>query len=113
MAVRLRSSPPSPIPTTNTDATALHFHLTVANPSPNSTNTNSSTNNAAPPPLLYEDAEFQYTPLLDERRDRDLLEILPDYLTEEICFPRSNAAKFYARVVDCLTKRVEVVEAEE
>jgi len=42
-----------------------------------------------------------------------LLDILPDYLTEDICFPRSNAARFYARVVDCLTKRVEVEVVEE
>ncbi|KAL1631663.1 hypothetical protein SLS54_000425 [Diplodia seriata] len=54
----------------------------------------------------YEEAEFAYTPLLDESRDRDLLDILPDYLTEEICFPRSSAAKFYAKVVDCMTKKV-------
>lgn len=50
---------------------------------------------------------------MDAARDKDLIEILPDYLTEEICFPRSNAAKFYARVVDCLTKRIEVVEEDE
>ncbi|KAF9630571.1 putative chromosome segregation protein [Lasiodiplodia theobromae] len=71
----------------------LHFHLAVAsddNPSSQS----------------YEEAEFAYTPLLDENRDRDLLDILPDYLTEEICFPRSSAAKFYAKVVDCMTKKV-------
>ena len=39
------------------------------------------------------------------------MDILPDYLTEEICFPRNNAAKFYGRVVDCMTKRVEVVQS--
>ena len=79
---------------TNVGFAALHFHLSVANPALSG----------------YEDAEFQYTPLLDGNRDRDLLEILPDYLTEEICFPRSNAAKFYARVVDCMTKKIELVE---
>lgn len=42
-----------------------------------------------------------------------MLDLLPDYLTEDICFPRSNAAKFYARVVECLTKKVEVVEEDE
>lgn len=58
----------------------------------------------------YEDAEFTFTPFLDSNRDRDLLEILPDYLTEEICFPRSNAAKFYSRIVDCMTKRIAVAD---
>lgn len=84
---------------------ALHFHLTVANPTAGA-KTPGGTGAA------YEDAEFTYTPHLDEKRDRDLIEILPDYLTEEICFPRNNAAKFYGRVVDCMTKRVEIVEAE-
>ncbi|KAL8943490.1 MAG: hypothetical protein Q9216_001025 [Gyalolechia sp. 2 TL-2023] len=60
----------------------------------------------------YEDTEFQYTPRLDNDRDRDLLELLPDYLSEEITFSRLNAAKFYGRVVETLTKkRVEHDEA--
>ncbi|OMP87241.1 Monopolin complex subunit pcs1 [Diplodia seriata] len=71
----------------------LHFHLAVAL-------------DDKPSSQSYEEAEFAYTPLLDESRDRDLLDILPDYLTEEICFPRSSAAKFYAKVVDCMTKKV-------
>lgn len=54
--------------------------------------------------------EFAYTPLLDEKNDKELLEILPDYLTEEICFPRSSAARFYAKLADCMNCRVEVVE---
>ncbi|KAL8674812.1 MAG: hypothetical protein Q9168_000793 [Polycauliona sp. 1 TL-2023] len=53
----------------------------------------------------YEETEFQYTPRLDNDRDRDLLELLPDYLSEEITFSRHNAAKFYGRVVETLTKR--------
>ncbi|KAI9821170.1 MAG: hypothetical protein M1827_003904 [Pycnora praestabilis] len=53
----------------------------------------------------YEDTEFQYTPLLDSNRDKELLELLPDYLTEEITFSRLNAAKFYGRVVETLTKK--------
>ena len=71
---------------------ALHFHLAVSSPDPEKP--------------AYEDAEFAYTPLLDENRDKDLLDILPDYLTEEICFPRSHAARFYAKIVDCMTKRI-------
>lgn len=61
----------------------------------------------------YEDVEFAYTPLLDANRDRDILDILPEYLTEEICFPRSNAAKFYSKVVDCMTKKIEIVDDDE
>ncbi|EOD43731.1 putative chromosome segregation protein [Neofusicoccum parvum UCRNP2] len=75
----------------------LHFHLSVAS-------------DDKPSGQSYEEAEFAYTPLLDESRDRDLLDILPDYLTEEICFPRSSAAKFYAKVVDCMTKKVIIEE---
>ncbi|KAL8654582.1 MAG: hypothetical protein Q9226_003374 [Calogaya cf. arnoldii] len=67
----------------------LHFKLGIA------TNTDDN----------YDETEFQYTPRLDNDRDRDLLEILPDYLIEEITFSRHNAAKFYGRVVETLTKR--------
>lgn len=60
--------------------------------------------------LSFEEVEFLYTPLLDTNRDRDLIEIMPPYLSEDITFARENAAKFYARVVDTLTKKFEVVE---
>lgn len=70
---------------------ALHFKLGVA--------TDDGTS--------YEETEFQYMPRLDENRDRALLEILPDYLTEDITFSRQNAAKFYSRVVSTLTTKYE------
>ncbi|KZF25464.1 hypothetical protein L228DRAFT_258885 [Xylona heveae TC161] len=54
----------------------------------------------------YETTEFQYIPLLDANRDRDLLELLPDYLSEEITFPRSQAGRFYAKIVETLTRRI-------
>ncbi|EHY59039.1 hypothetical protein ABEF92_003746 [Exophiala dermatitidis] len=53
----------------------------------------------------FEETEFLYTPLLDANRDRDMIELMPTYLTEDITFARQNAAKFYGRVVDTLTKR--------
>ncbi|KAK7927943.1 chromosome segregation protein [Apiospora marii] len=34
-----------------------------------------------------DDAEFIYMPQLDESRDRDLIELLPNFLVEEISFP--------------------------
>ncbi|KAF2464479.1 uncharacterized protein BDR25DRAFT_242357 [Lindgomyces ingoldianus] len=71
----------------------LHFHLSVAADGDN-----------------YDDTEFGYSPLLDENRDKDLLDILPDYLTEEIAFPRCHASKFYMKVVDCMTKKVVIEE---
>lgn len=67
----------------------LHFKLAV----PTITSTN------------FETAEFQYIPLLDESRDRELVEILPEYLTVDITFVRQQASKFYTRVIDALTKR--------
>ena len=72
---------------------ALHFHLTVA--------TSGSS---------YEETEFIYQPLLNEQRDRELLDLLPDYLTEEICFPRAQAAKFYCKVVDSMSKKIVLEE---
>ena len=53
----------------------------------------------------FETAEFQYIPLLDENRDRELVDILPEYLTVDITFARQQASKFYTRVIDALTKR--------
>ncbi|KAI9891279.1 MAG: hypothetical protein M1814_002969 [Vezdaea aestivalis] len=53
----------------------------------------------------YDDAECHYTPLLDQDRDGDLIELLPDYLTEEITFPRERAAMFYSRIVQTLSKQ--------
>lgn len=53
----------------------------------------------------YEQAEFQYLPLLDASRDRELVNILPDFLTVDITFKREQASKFYTRVIDALTKR--------
>lgn len=72
--------------------TALHFKLSIANE-------NSADN--------YEDAQFMYMPQLDDNRDNKLIELLPDYLVEEITFPRPHAAKFYARVQKSLTERPE------
>jgi hypothetical protein len=78
---------------------ALRFHLSVSHELPPT---------ATPGATTFDDAEFAYSPLLDEKNDRDLLEILPDYLTEEICFPRSSAARFYSKVADCMTKKIEI-----
>ncbi|KAG8531527.1 uncharacterized protein KY384_003156 [Bacidia gigantensis] len=69
--------------------TTLHFKLAVAKDTDDT----------------YEDTEFQYMPRLDENRDRDLIRLLPEYLTEDITFSRMNAAMFYGRVGETLTKR--------
>ncbi|KAI0459681.1 chromosome segregation protein Csm1/Pcs1-domain-containing protein [Xylaria acuta] len=55
----------------------------------------------------FEDARFMYMPQLDAARDEELIETLPDYLVEEITFPRLHAAKFYSRVVKALSERPE------
>ncbi|KAI5466553.1 chromosome segregation protein Csm1/Pcs1-domain-containing protein [Mariannaea sp. PMI_226] len=55
----------------------------------------------------YEDVQFTYRPQLDPDRDGELMDILPDYLVEEITFPRHQASKFYARVIKSLTERLE------
>jgi hypothetical protein len=77
---------------------ALRFNLSISHFDPSA---------ATPGPSFYDDAEFAYEPKFDEVNDKHLLEILPDYLTEEIVFPRNSAAKFYSKVVDCMTKKYE------
>ena len=84
---------------------ALHFHLTIANDS-------SIANPKTPTGLSYEETEFAYEPHLDESRDRELLDLLPDYLTEDIVFPRTHAVKFYQKIVESITKKI-VLEEEE
>ena len=72
-----------------TNLKALHFKLAVAKDTEES----------------YESVVFQYTPRLDNSRDRALIEILPEYLTDEISFSRSNAAMFYGRIMETLMKK--------
>lgn len=75
-----------------TSAVALHFKLVIANE-------NSDED--------LDEAEFMYKPQLDEHRDSKLIDLLPDFLIEEITFPRPHAAKFYARVLKSLTEKLD------
>jgi hypothetical protein len=75
-----------------TEDIALHFKLSAINEKPTES---------------YEEAHCQYIPQLDPSRDKALMEVLPDYLVDEISFPRPQAAKFYARVVKALTEKLE------
>ncbi|KAF1998757.1 hypothetical protein P154DRAFT_555129 [Amniculicola lignicola CBS 123094] len=68
----------------------LHFHLLIGND----------------PDMTYDEQDLVYDPLLDGERDRDLLDLLPEYLTEEISFPRSHASKFYMKVQDSMSKKI-------
>jgi hypothetical protein len=70
-----------------TEPPALHFKLAVTNDDPAKD---------------YDAAQYIYTPQLDPSRDRALIELLPDFLTTEIAFPRAQLAKFYIRVVRAL-----------
>lgn len=76
----------------NRELAALHFKLAVEN---------------ADVSESYEEVQFTYRPQLDSDRDGDLIDRLPDYLTEEITFPRPQASRFYARVVKSLTEQLE------
>ncbi|KAM0210233.1 hypothetical protein ACHAPA_006910 [Fusarium lateritium] len=51
-----------------------------------------------------DDVHFTYQPQLDAGRDQEMIEMLPEYLTDEIIFPRSQAPKFYSRVNKSLTE---------
>ncbi|KAF5025183.1 hypothetical protein F66182_2759 [Fusarium sp. NRRL 66182] len=55
----------------------------------------------------YEDVQFTYQPQLDPGRDGELIDMLRDYMMEEITFPRHQASRFYARVNKSLTERLE------
>jgi hypothetical protein len=51
-----------------------------------------------------------YTPQLDEKRDSELLDLLPEYLTEDIEFPRHQVARFYEKILESMTKKIELVD---
>lgn len=68
---------------------ALHFKLSAMNEKSAS----------------YDDAQCSYTPQLNPSRDAELMDLLPDYLVDEITFPRQHAAKFFSRVVKALTEK--------
>ena len=78
-------------------STALHFKLQVSTDAADT----------------YNEAEFSYLPQLDSNRDRALIEMLPYYLVEDIQFSRQEAAKFYSRVFELLTRKMSTDEAEE
>jgi hypothetical protein len=72
---------------------ALHFKLAV----PNGNDRDGD----------YEEASFLYMPQLEANRDKALMDILPDYLGEELTFPRDSAGHFYAKVVGVLSKNLQ------
>jgi Chromosome segregation protein Csm1/Pcs1 len=51
--------------------------------------------------------QLTYVPKIDEKNDQHLVDILEDFLVEDIVFPRSHALKFYTKVRECMMKRVE------
>jgi hypothetical protein len=53
----------------------------------------------------YDEAQVTYTPKLDTNRDRALIDQLPDFLVEEIQFPRAEIRRFYVRVTKALNER--------
>lgn len=91
---------------TNIVLPALHFHLAISHDS-------STPHPKTPSGMSYEETEFAYEPLLDDSRDRELLDMLPDYLTEEICFPRNHAQRFYMKVAESMTKKIVVEGSDE
>ncbi len=78
---------------------SLHFKLCIGEESAGGSSGSGSGNGGE-----STTAQFVYTPQLDPSRDAALIELLPDYLVEEISFPRIQAAKFYKRVMQSLTE---------
>src|ERR1700760_4157816 len=79
--------------------TALRFNLSIEDPTLTRT-----------PGTSYDEVQMTYTPLLDDKNDKHLVEILEDFLVEDICFPRNHALGFYTKVRECMTRRVEIEE---
>ncbi|BFZ62933.1 hypothetical protein YB2330_004045 [Saitoella coloradoensis] len=52
-------------------------------------------------------AQFTYTPLLDAERDKKLVEVLPEYLTDTIMFAREQASMFFWRLTNFMQKNLD------
>ncbi|KAH6688072.1 chromosome segregation protein Csm1/Pcs1-domain-containing protein [Plectosphaerella plurivora] len=55
----------------------------------------------------YDETQFTFEPQLDSDRDHDLVEFLPDYMTDEITFPRAHAPRFFQRLTRALEEQLE------
>ncbi|KFX93247.1 hypothetical protein O988_06906, partial [Pseudogymnoascus sp. VKM F-3808] len=53
----------------------------------------------------YDESQCHYVPQMDPSRDEELKDLLPEYMSEELTFPRPQVDKFYARVVKALTEK--------
>jgi hypothetical protein len=62
---------------------------------------------------VFDDAQVTYTPLIDERNDQQLYDILQDFLLEEIEFPRSSLQKLYTSIRDGMQKPVVIQDDDE
>lgn len=62
---------------------------------------------------MFDDAQVTYTPILDEKNDQQLYDILQDFLLEEIEFPRSSMQKLYTSIRDGMQKPVVLQEESE
>jgi len=51
-----------------------------------------------------------YTPIFDEKNDQTLMEILPDFLVEEIEFPGGHVMKWYTKLRQSMMTRVVLEE---
>lgn len=93
---------------------ALHFHLKVpteaAQGQSNVPKTPGQNNDDEDEGDTLANHEFVFEPFLDASRDKDLVDILPDYFQEEIDFPRAMAVKFFSKLVGAMTARVELVD---
>ena len=53
----------------------------------------------------YEDMMFSYQPQLQDDRDAELIETLPEFLLEDIEFKRPQGPNFYSRVIKGLVDK--------
>ncbi|KAK0672740.1 chromosome segregation protein Csm1/Pcs1-domain-containing protein [Cercophora samala] len=51
-----------------------------------------------------DESQCEYNPMLDTNRDRALIDVLPEFLVDEIAFPRAQAGKFYQRIMRALNE---------
>lgn len=80
---------------TNFGIVAVHFKLSVPNQHVKAKRTQESKD---PADAELDEDEIIFIPLFDEARDKTVIDLLPDYLRDEISFQRDHMTKFYQKI---------------
>lgn len=77
---------------------AVHFKLSVPNQQAKPKKPPATQGSSSADVDETDENEIIFIPLLDEARDKTVIDLLPDYLRDEISFQRDHMTKFYQKI---------------